>query len=90
MAKRILAVTNRYPKEVEDRIDRDYNARRNPDQLPFTEQKLLATTDGADALFITGGRPVGFRIFPECFVHGKNHRHVRGGFRAYRSGSRRS
>jgi lactate dehydrogenase-like 2-hydroxyacid dehydrogenase len=53
MTKPILAVTSRYTKEVEDRIDRDYNARRNPDQFPFTQQKLLSAAEGADALFIT-------------------------------------
>ena len=53
MAKPILVVTTRYPKEVEDRIERDYNARRNPDQSPFNQQKLLSAADGADALFIT-------------------------------------
>src|SRR5271154_6941742 len=53
MTKPILVVTTRYPKEVEDRIDRDYNARRNPDQFPFSQEKLLFATDGADALFIT-------------------------------------
>jgi lactate dehydrogenase-like 2-hydroxyacid dehydrogenase len=53
VTKPILVVTSRYTKEVEDRIDRDYNARRNPDQTPFTQQKLLAAALGADALFIT-------------------------------------
>src|SRR5271156_6453424 len=53
MAKPILVVTTRYPKEVEDRIERDYNARRSPDQSPFNQQKLLSAADGADALFIT-------------------------------------
>src|SRR5277367_1697263 len=53
MTKPILVVTTRYPKEVEDRIDRDYNARRNPDQFPFRQEKLLFATDGADALLIT-------------------------------------
>jgi lactate dehydrogenase-like 2-hydroxyacid dehydrogenase len=53
MTKPILVVTSRYPKEVEDRIDRDYNARRNPNQLPFSQQRLLAAAEGADALFIT-------------------------------------
>ena len=53
MTKPILVVTTRYPKEVEDRIDRDYNARRNPKQLPFNQQELLSAGDGADALFIT-------------------------------------
>ena len=53
MTKPTLVVTSRYPKEVEDRIDRDYNARRNPDDLPFDRQKLLSVAEGADALFIT-------------------------------------
>src|SRR5580698_961223 len=53
MTKPILVVTTHYPKEVEDRIDRDYNARRNPNQLPFDQQQLLSAADGADALFIT-------------------------------------
>jgi lactate dehydrogenase-like 2-hydroxyacid dehydrogenase len=53
MAKAILVVTTRYPKEVEDRIDRDYSVRRNPGPFPFSEEKLLSATDGADALFIT-------------------------------------
>jgi lactate dehydrogenase-like 2-hydroxyacid dehydrogenase len=53
MTKPILVVTSRYPKEVEDRIDRDYSARRNPNQLPFSQQELLSAAEGADALFIT-------------------------------------
>jgi lactate dehydrogenase-like 2-hydroxyacid dehydrogenase len=51
--KPILVVTSRYPKEVEDRIDRDYNARRNPNQGLFSQQQLLSASEGADALFIT-------------------------------------
>ena len=35
MTKPILVVTSRYTKEIEDRIDRDYKARRNPDQFPL-------------------------------------------------------
>jgi lactate dehydrogenase-like 2-hydroxyacid dehydrogenase len=53
MTKPILVVTSRYPKEVEDRIDRNFSARRNPKQLPFSQEKLLSAADGADALFIT-------------------------------------
>src|SRR6202522_4211354 len=53
MTKPILVVTSRYPKEVEDRIDRDYNARRNPNQSLFSQQDLLSVAEGADALFIT-------------------------------------
>jgi lactate dehydrogenase-like 2-hydroxyacid dehydrogenase len=45
--------TTRYTKEVEDRIDRDYNARRNPDLFPFNQQQLLSAAEGADAMFIT-------------------------------------
>src|ERR1700691_607846 len=53
MTKPILVVTSRYPKEVEDRIDRDYDARRNPNQLPFSQPEMLTAAEGADALFIT-------------------------------------
>ena len=53
MTKPILLVTSRYPKQVEDRIDRDYSARRNPHQFPFSQQDLLSAAEGADALFIT-------------------------------------
>jgi lactate dehydrogenase-like 2-hydroxyacid dehydrogenase len=53
MTKPVLVVTSRYPKEVEDRIDRNYNARRSPDQFPFDQEKLLSSSEGADALFIT-------------------------------------
>jgi lactate dehydrogenase-like 2-hydroxyacid dehydrogenase len=53
MTKPILVVTTRYTKEVEDRIDRDYNARRSPNEFSFSQQKLLSASEGADALFIT-------------------------------------
>jgi lactate dehydrogenase-like 2-hydroxyacid dehydrogenase len=53
MPKPILVVTSRYTQAIEDRIDRDYTARRNPNQFPFSQQKLLAAAEGADALFIT-------------------------------------
>jgi lactate dehydrogenase-like 2-hydroxyacid dehydrogenase len=53
MAKPVLVVTTRYPKAIEDRIDRDYNARRNPNSAPFSQQQLLSAAEGADALFIT-------------------------------------
>src|SRR6266853_6343289 len=53
MTKPILVVPTRYTREVEDRIDRDYSARRHPNQFPFSQQKLLSAAEGADALFIT-------------------------------------
>jgi lactate dehydrogenase-like 2-hydroxyacid dehydrogenase len=53
MTKPILVVTSHYPKEIEDRIDRDFIARRNPNRALFTQQQFLAAAEGADALFIT-------------------------------------
>jgi lactate dehydrogenase-like 2-hydroxyacid dehydrogenase len=53
MTKPILVVTSGYTKEIEDRIDRDYIARRNPNQFPFSQQELLSAAEGADAVFIT-------------------------------------
>ncbi len=53
MTKPVLVVTNHYPKEVEDRIDRDYTARRNPNRSLFSQQELLTAAEGADAIFIT-------------------------------------
>ncbi|MGB9470009.1 MAG: D-glycerate dehydrogenase [Candidatus Acidiferrum sp.] len=53
MSKPVLVVTTHYVKEVEERIDRDYDARRNTNEAPFGRQALLAASDGADALFIT-------------------------------------
>jgi lactate dehydrogenase-like 2-hydroxyacid dehydrogenase len=55
MKKPILVVASQFPKEVEDRIDRDYDARRNPNPAPFTREQFLAAADGADAMFITPG-----------------------------------
>jgi lactate dehydrogenase-like 2-hydroxyacid dehydrogenase len=55
MKKPILVVASQFPKEVEDRIDRDYDARRNPNPAPFTREQFLAGADGADAMFITPG-----------------------------------
>ncbi len=65
MTKPILLVTSRYTKEVEDRIDRDYNARRNPNQFPFSQQELLSAAEGADALFITPADRLDSEFFQE-------------------------
>jgi lactate dehydrogenase-like 2-hydroxyacid dehydrogenase len=53
VTKPILVVTSRYTKEIEDRIDREYSARRNPNQFPFSQEQLLSAAEGADAMFIT-------------------------------------
>src|SRR5580700_5206706 len=50
--KPVLVVTTRVMNEIEARIDRDYDARRNPRQRPFTRDELLEASSGADALFI--------------------------------------
>jgi len=53
MSKPVLVVTTQHVKEVEERIDQNYDARRSPNKAPFGRQALLAASDGADALFIT-------------------------------------
>jgi hypothetical protein len=80
MTKPILLVTSRYTREVEDRIDRDYNARRNPNQFPFSRQNLLSAAEGADALFITPADRLDSGFFQNISPHLKNHRYVLGGF----------
>jgi lactate dehydrogenase-like 2-hydroxyacid dehydrogenase len=50
--KPVLVVTTHVLDEIEARIDRDYDARRNPRQRPFTRDELLEASSGADALFI--------------------------------------
>jgi lactate dehydrogenase-like 2-hydroxyacid dehydrogenase len=51
--KPILVVASQFPKEVEDRIDRDYDPRRNPNTAPFSREQMLAAAQGADAIFVT-------------------------------------
>jgi lactate dehydrogenase-like 2-hydroxyacid dehydrogenase len=53
MGKPILVVTSHFTKAIEERIDRDYNARRNLNWSPFSRHELLSAAEGADALFIT-------------------------------------
>ena len=53
MRKQVLALTTQFLDEIEARIDRDYEARRNPHERPFTRDELIAASSGADALFVT-------------------------------------
>jgi lactate dehydrogenase-like 2-hydroxyacid dehydrogenase len=53
MSKPVLVVTTQHVQEVEDRINQNYDVRRNPNEAPFGRRALLAASDGADALFIT-------------------------------------
>jgi lactate dehydrogenase-like 2-hydroxyacid dehydrogenase len=39
--------------EIEARIDRDYDARRSPQDRPFHAEELIEASSGADALFVT-------------------------------------
>jgi lactate dehydrogenase-like 2-hydroxyacid dehydrogenase len=48
-----LVVTTQFTQGIEARIDRDYDARRNPHERPFTRDELIEASSGADALFIT-------------------------------------
>jgi lactate dehydrogenase-like 2-hydroxyacid dehydrogenase len=51
--KPVLVVTTHFMDKIEERIDQDYDARRNPSERPFTGDELLEASSGADALFIT-------------------------------------
>jgi len=76
--KPVLVVASQFAKEIEDRIDRDYDRRRNPSTVPFSRDQLLAVADGADAIFVT---PLGRldSIFFESFANSKSHCHRFGG-----------
>jgi lactate dehydrogenase-like 2-hydroxyacid dehydrogenase len=53
MHKPALVVTTQFLDEIEARIDRDYDVRRNPNQRSFTRDELIEASSGADALFVT-------------------------------------
>jgi lactate dehydrogenase-like 2-hydroxyacid dehydrogenase len=53
MRKPVLVVTTHFLDEIEARIDRDYEARRNRHERPFIRDELIEASSGADALFIT-------------------------------------
>jgi hypothetical protein len=42
--KPILLVAGQFAKEIEDRIDRDYNPRRDPNTVPFTIETTWAAS----------------------------------------------
>jgi lactate dehydrogenase-like 2-hydroxyacid dehydrogenase len=52
--KKILIVTRRWPKEVELRIPRDYEARINLADRLYSSDELIDISQGADALLIAG------------------------------------
>jgi lactate dehydrogenase-like 2-hydroxyacid dehydrogenase len=61
--KPVLVVTTHLNNEIEARIDRDYDARRNPHERPFTRDELLEASSGADALFVTPFDRLDFDFF---------------------------
>lgn len=53
MSKPKLVVTSHFTEPVEDRILREYEALRSPDEKPLHLEELIALTKGADAMFVT-------------------------------------
>jgi lactate dehydrogenase-like 2-hydroxyacid dehydrogenase len=53
MSKPKLVVTNRYLPAIEERMEREFDVRRETSGRPLTSAELLALADGADAMFIT-------------------------------------
>jgi lactate dehydrogenase-like 2-hydroxyacid dehydrogenase len=53
MKKPTLVVTSHFIKQVEARIDSNYEVRRKTDGTLFTRDELLAAAEGADAMLIT-------------------------------------
>ena len=50
--KPVLLLSRHLTHEVEERIAREYEARYNPHDRPFTQEELLAAARGADALLV--------------------------------------
>ena len=53
--KPALVVSTRFLDEIEARIDRDYDARRNRHERPFTRDELIEASAGADAVEVVSG-----------------------------------
>ena len=53
MFKPKLVVTNLYPPDVEERLDREFELRREASGRALSSAELLAFADGADAMLIT-------------------------------------
>lgn len=63
MSKPILAVTWHFTKPVEDRIDRDFLPRRNPQSVILSREGLLQAAEGADAMFVTAADKLDAEFF---------------------------
>ena len=53
MLKPKLVVTSRYPPAVEERLEREFDLRRETSGRVLSSAELLVLADGADAIFIT-------------------------------------
>ncbi|MGB0125540.1 MAG: D-glycerate dehydrogenase [Silvibacterium sp.] len=62
MPKKTLVVTRRLPDEVESRITRDYVARFNAEDRPYSSDELINVSSGADALLITSEDVMGAQM----------------------------
>jgi len=61
--KPILAVTRRFTPAVDERIDRDFEPRRNPYDRPWTQDELLAAASGAAAILLSPSNRMDARFF---------------------------
>ena len=52
MDKPVLVVTTKFMDKIESRIDRDYDARRNPHERPFTRNELIEASSGAEEAWL--------------------------------------
>ncbi len=62
MPKKTLVVTRRLPDEVESRITRDYVARFNAEDRPYSSDELISVSSGAEALLITSEDVMGAQV----------------------------
>jgi lactate dehydrogenase-like 2-hydroxyacid dehydrogenase len=53
--KPVLLLSRRFTREVEQRIDREFESRYNPFDRPFSQKELLTAAQGADALLVSPG-----------------------------------
>ena len=63
MNKPVLVVTTALPDDVELRISRDFDVRRNPKGAFFTQEDLLSAAEGAVAMLITPFDKLGATFF---------------------------
>ncbi|MCZ6603665.1 MAG: NAD(P)-dependent oxidoreductase, partial [Alphaproteobacteria bacterium] len=58
MGKHVVLVTRKYSAAVEMRLERDYQARLNPDDTILDLASLMKAADGTDAILMTASEPL--------------------------------